>query len=262
MGGSSQAVRLVPSTLTSVVLPLTEICDCVHLDRTTTSSILTAVYGWPRISGKDKPVVDRIHAHTARIASAVVPGRYLVDILPIMKHLPTSIAKWKREGLQWHEAETKMFEEFNQGVSDRMVRVLHLGSWDLGFRCILTARCAGKGRLANLLRCVTCRDRAAPRAHQERGGLASGNHVVRLPLHTSRLRHNRAHPRPSSSAGAETVRPSSPSHPCSSDRRLALGTTPSEPCRDRNLWPTVCRCVSTLCSDMPDSRVASRPQRP
>ncbi|KAI0684340.1 cytochrome P450 [Earliella scabrosa] len=93
-----------------------------RLKRTTTSSILTAVYGWPRISGKDKPVVDRIHAHTARIASAVVPGRYLVDILPIMKHLPTSIAKWKREGLQWHEAETKMFEEFNQGVSDRMAK--------------------------------------------------------------------------------------------------------------------------------------------
>lgn len=81
------------------------------------------MYGWPRISGKDKPVIERIHAHTARIASAVVPGRYLVDILPIMKYLPTSIAKWKREGLEWHEGETEMFEEFNRGVSDRMVRV-------------------------------------------------------------------------------------------------------------------------------------------
>ena len=80
------------------------------------------MYGWPRIGDKDKPVIQRIHAHTARIASAVVPGRYLVDIFPVMKHLPAAVAKWKREGLEWHARETEMFESFNQGVSDRMVR--------------------------------------------------------------------------------------------------------------------------------------------
>ncbi|RPD67493.1 cytochrome P450 [Lentinus tigrinus ALCF2SS1-7] len=93
-----------------------------RLKQATASSILTAVYGWPRISAKDKPVIQRIHAHTARIASAVVPGRFLVDIIPAMKYLPTRIAKWKREGLDWHERETEMFEQFNQGVSDRVAK--------------------------------------------------------------------------------------------------------------------------------------------
>ncbi|TFK80623.1 cytochrome P450 [Polyporus arcularius HHB13444] len=93
-----------------------------RMRQATASSILTAVYGWPRIGAKDKPIVERINAHVARIGSAVVPGRYLVDIFPAMEHLPTWMAKWKREGLEWHERETEMFEEFNEGVGDRMAK--------------------------------------------------------------------------------------------------------------------------------------------
>ncbi|OSX64673.1 hypothetical protein POSPLADRAFT_1044160 [Postia placenta MAD-698-R-SB12] len=75
--------------------------DC--LKQGTAASILTAVYGWPRITYKDKSVVTRIHAHTARIAAAVVPGAYL----------------WKREGLEWHEQETRMFQAFNAKVREK-----------------------------------------------------------------------------------------------------------------------------------------------
>lgn len=92
--------------------------------RATASNILTVVYGWPRIGPKDKPLIKRIHAHTARIASAILPGAYLVELFPLMKHLPTWMAKWKREGLEWHEQETKMFEEFNAGVNDKLVNIL------------------------------------------------------------------------------------------------------------------------------------------
>ena len=80
------------------------------------------MYGWPRIGDKDKPVIQRIHAHTARIASAVVPGSFLVDVFPAMRHLPEWAAKWKREGRAWHRAETEMFEGFNRDVRERMVR--------------------------------------------------------------------------------------------------------------------------------------------
>ena len=91
--------------------------------RSTATNILSAVYGWPPITPADKPIVERIHAHTARVASAVVPGRYLVDIFPAMKHLPNWLAKWKREGLAWHARESQMFEGFNQGVRERVVRI-------------------------------------------------------------------------------------------------------------------------------------------
>ena len=82
------------------------------------------MYGWPRIGDKDKTVIQRIHAHTARIASAVVPGRYLVDIFPVMKHFPTWIAKWKRDAKEWFKKDTKMFEEFMEDVDKRTVSVL------------------------------------------------------------------------------------------------------------------------------------------
>ena len=38
-----------------------------------------------------------------------------------MKHLPTWMAKWKREGLEWHDRETEMFEKFSDGVSEKKV---------------------------------------------------------------------------------------------------------------------------------------------
>lgn len=85
------------------------------------SNILTAVYGWPRIGPEDKAVVRRISAHVERISEAAIPGRYLVDAFPAMKHLPPSIAKWKREGLAWHERESGMFAGFTRGVSERLV---------------------------------------------------------------------------------------------------------------------------------------------
>ena len=90
-------------------------------NRTTASNILTAVYGWSRISRKDKPFITRIHAHTARIAGAVVPGAFLVEVFPFMKSFPTWIAKWKRDGLKWHNAETEMFEKLNADVSEKIV---------------------------------------------------------------------------------------------------------------------------------------------
>ncbi|KAJ6573863.1 cytochrome P450 [Mycena vulgaris] len=91
-----------------------------HLKQTTASSILSAVYAWPRIGSKDMPIIHRIHAHTARISGAVVPGAFLVEIFPWMKRFPSWLAKWKRDGLKWHEQETKMFETLNAGVGEEM----------------------------------------------------------------------------------------------------------------------------------------------
>lgn len=89
--------------------------------RTTASSILAAVYAWPRARSRDMVVINRIHAHTARISGAVVPGAFLVEIFPWMKWFPSWMAKWKRDGLEWHEEETKMFERLNGEVAEEMV---------------------------------------------------------------------------------------------------------------------------------------------
>jgi len=106
------------------ILALQDLCndpkswaDC--LKRSTATNILQAVYGWPRITQSNEHIVTRIHAHTARIAGAVVPGAFLVELIPVLKHLPSWLFKSKREGLEWHERETKMFEEFNAEVEEK-----------------------------------------------------------------------------------------------------------------------------------------------
>ena len=85
--------------------------------------MLTAVYGWP-IMTEETPIVKHVHAHVAHVASTVVPGASFVDYIPAMKYLPTWMAKWKRDGLEWHKKETEMFERYNAEVAEKMVSVL------------------------------------------------------------------------------------------------------------------------------------------
>jgi hypothetical protein len=89
--------------------------------RSTSSNILTATYGWPRITEEHRPLVKRIHDHTARLSNACIPGTSMVDIFPAMNRLPLWMSKWKRNALEWHERETQMFEGFYHEIEDKMV---------------------------------------------------------------------------------------------------------------------------------------------
>ncbi|RPD81420.1 cytochrome P450 [Lentinus tigrinus ALCF2SS1-7] len=84
-----------------------------HLMRSAASSILSALYGWDRLKPDDH-LVHRIHEHTGRIASSVLPGRFMVEYLPFLKHIPswTGLVPWKVWGETWHKRDTAMFEEF------------------------------------------------------------------------------------------------------------------------------------------------------
>ncbi|KAJ7122958.1 cytochrome P450 [Mycena epipterygia] len=87
-----------------------------HLKRSAASTVLTAVYGTRPIKSKDDPLVTRINDLMHRLVRATLPGAFLVDIFPAMKRLPNWMAKWKREGLEWHRKDTLMFQEFMDGV--------------------------------------------------------------------------------------------------------------------------------------------------
>ncbi|KAJ7081461.1 cytochrome P450, partial [Mycena crocata] len=89
-----------------------------HLKRSAASTVLTAVYGTRPIESKDDPLVTRINDLMHRLVRATLPGAFLVEIFPAMKMLPTWITKWKREGLEWHRKDTKMFQQFMDGVRD------------------------------------------------------------------------------------------------------------------------------------------------
>ncbi|KAI0757948.1 cytochrome P450 [Fomes fomentarius] len=84
-----------------------------HLMLSAASSILSALYGWDRLEPSN-PLVHRIHEHTGRIASSVLPGRFIVEYLPFLKHIPswTGLVPWKVWAETWHNRDTSMFIEF------------------------------------------------------------------------------------------------------------------------------------------------------
>ncbi len=66
-------------------------------------------------------MIARAKAHIDRIAQDATPGRYMCEFLPIMKMIPSWMAAWKRDALEWHENETLLFEELATGSDGEAV---------------------------------------------------------------------------------------------------------------------------------------------
>ncbi|KAF8191538.1 cytochrome P450 [Mycena galopus ATCC 62051] len=76
----------------------------------TASTILGIAYGWPGLDPSQDSLVTRINDLAHRLVQATLPGAFLVEVFPVMKSLPLWMAKWKREGLEWHRKDTLLFE--------------------------------------------------------------------------------------------------------------------------------------------------------
>ncbi|CCM04072.1 uncharacterized protein FIBRA_06231 [Fibroporia radiculosa] len=87
-----------------------------RLKRAIASSILRATYGWPQIKEEESELITRMEAHIARLTNALISAALLIDFFPIIKYVPTWMAKWKRDALEWHKRDTRMFEGFYDGV--------------------------------------------------------------------------------------------------------------------------------------------------
>lgn len=109
--------RLVKMALFVLLFP--NRLDCW---RSTAATILTAVYGWPSITDKDDHILKVIHRVAHKLTESLVPGTFLVDTFPILKHAPLWAAKWKRDGLEWFHQQTEIFKSFNSAVEEKMVR--------------------------------------------------------------------------------------------------------------------------------------------
>jgi len=70
------------------------------LDRYTASIVFTIAYGH-RIDSLQSPIIRQRMKIMHRNAALNVPGRYLVESFPILKHVPDLFAPWKREIKAW-----------------------------------------------------------------------------------------------------------------------------------------------------------------
>ena len=96
--------------------------------RSIASVVLSIVYGWPSLDESSDPLVERMDNFMHRLLTAAMPGKFLVEVFPVMLLLPTWLASWKRWALDWHQKDTKLFENLLDTVRNTEVclPVLHL----------------------------------------------------------------------------------------------------------------------------------------
>ncbi|THV02577.1 cytochrome P450 [Dendrothele bispora CBS 962.96] len=82
-----------------------------HLKRSSASTILSVVYGFPPIKRSEDPLIARIMEHMQRNVAAGTTGANLVEVFPILKYVPSWMAKWKRDAMRYYQEDTKFFEE-------------------------------------------------------------------------------------------------------------------------------------------------------
>lgn len=78
------------------------------------------MYGWPALQS-ESPHVEHIRNIVNHVASAAVPGAFLVEVIPLMRYIPSCLARWKREGLVWHEKTAALFANYYQDAGKQFV---------------------------------------------------------------------------------------------------------------------------------------------
>ncbi|KAF5370324.1 hypothetical protein D9758_006938 [Tetrapyrgos nigripes] len=89
--------------------------------RVTASVILSILYDQPPLRSLDDPSVRLMDKYADKMHKAAQPGTYLVEILPVLKYLPTFFAPWKKSAKKDFQAFSSMFLRKYEVVKDRML---------------------------------------------------------------------------------------------------------------------------------------------
>ncbi|TFK67280.1 cytochrome P450 [Pluteus cervinus] len=88
--------------------------------KSTASSMKTTIYGTSPLTSITDPVVAYISEMGHRLTTAVVPGAYFVEFSPKMMYLPTWLAPWKREAMEWHKENTQKLQDLVRLVKEQV----------------------------------------------------------------------------------------------------------------------------------------------
>ncbi|KAG6885270.1 hypothetical protein C0993_003857 [Termitomyces sp. T159_Od127] len=81
---------------------------------------MSTVYDLPTLASEDDPAIRQINDFVERLAQAALPGAHFVEFFPWMRYLPTWIAKWKRDALDWYKSDSITFEAMYDDVKHRL----------------------------------------------------------------------------------------------------------------------------------------------
>ena len=103
------------------------------------------MYDLPGVLSTHDPIVLKISKFTDTLIDYASPGHYLVEFFPWMKHIPSSMAGWKRKAEQEFLEYSDVFGAMFRQVEDRIV--CNLVSFSFSSYCGLTG---GRRRKAEL----------------------------------------------------------------------------------------------------------------
>ncbi|KAI0281339.1 cytochrome P450 [Russula brevipes] len=81
-----------------------------HFYRTTASTMLSILYGYRTVMSERDHAIELINGFSKRLLRAALPGAHLVQLFPWMRHIPSSLAKWKRDAKTCYEQGSAMFD--------------------------------------------------------------------------------------------------------------------------------------------------------
>lgn len=90
--------------------------------RLASSLIFALAYG-KRFAQGDEDEIREIDELMSRLTEKMTPGKWMVDIFPILNYLPRFMAPWKRVGDELHERHEKLFV-------DNMTNAQNASSWN------------------------------------------------------------------------------------------------------------------------------------
>ncbi|KAI1308260.1 cytochrome protein [Xylaria venustula] len=95
-----------------------------HIKTEAAAIILKIVYGYTVDPHKPDPLVELVDEAMEQFSAAVVPGAWLVDVMPVLKYIPDWLpgGRWKRTSREWHAVLKETSEKPLQFAQQRMAR--------------------------------------------------------------------------------------------------------------------------------------------
>ncbi|KAF5372098.1 hypothetical protein D9758_005093 [Tetrapyrgos nigripes] len=87
-----------------------------HVERTSSSVALSMMYDSPLIQSLQDPSLLWMNRYVENVATTLMPGAFLVEVLPFLQHLPRLLSKWRRDA-------EKSFEEYNMHFGKRFQNI-------------------------------------------------------------------------------------------------------------------------------------------
>lgn len=68
-------------------------------------------------------LIQEIKENIDKLAYAVLPGSYLIDLFPFLLHVPHWLSKWKQEGAYYYRRNTQLVEGIIDDVRQKRAEV-------------------------------------------------------------------------------------------------------------------------------------------